>query len=67
MNQLRIRALFIWAEVILVAEKTFRLVTLFCSYGEMISPLPGKVSRCDVDFVKCKQKAFPLSGKVVFI
>ena len=37
---------------------------LFCSYGEMFSRLPGKVSRCDVDFVKCKQKVFPLSGKV---
>ena len=34
---------------------------------EMFSRLPGKVSRCDVDFVKCKQKVFPLSGKVVFI
>ena len=40
---------------------------LFCSYGEMFSRLPGKVSRGDVDFVKCKQKVFPLSGKVVFI
>ena len=38
-----------------------------CSYGEMFSRLPGKVSRGDVDFVKCKQKVFPLSGKVVFI
>ena len=34
---------------------------------EMFSRLPGKVSRCDVDFVKCKHKVFPLSGKVVFI
>ena len=42
-------------------------IMLFCSYGEMFSPLPGKVSRGDVDFVKCKQKVFPLSGKVVFI
>ena len=42
-------------------------IILFCSYGEMFSCLPGKVSRCDVDFVKCKQKFFPLSGKVVFI
>ena len=33
----------------------------------MFSRLPGKVSRCDVDFVKCKQKVFPLSEKVVFI
>ena len=33
----------------------------------MFSRLPGKVSRGDVDFVKCKQKVFPLSGKVVFI
>ena len=32
----------------------------FCSYGEMFSRLPGKVSRGDVDFVKCKQKVFPL-------
>ena len=40
---------------------------IFCSYEEMFSRLPGKVSRCNVDFVKCKQKFFPLSGKVVFI
>ena len=40
---------------------------LFCSYADMFSRLPGKVSRGDVDFVKCKQKVFPLSGKVVFI
>ena len=40
---------------------------LFCSYGEMFSRLPGKVSRCDEDFVKCKQKVFPLSWKVVLI
>ena len=38
-------------------------IMLFCSYGEMFSRLPGKVSRGDVDFVKCKQKVFPLSGK----
>ena len=42
-------------------------IMLFCSYGEMFSRLPGKVSRCDVDLVKCKQKVFQLSGKVVFI
>ena len=42
-------------------------IMLFCSYGEMFSRLPGKLSRCDVDFVKCKQNVFPLSGKVVFI
>ena len=42
-------------------------IILFCSYGEMFSRLPGKVSRGDVDFVKCNQKVFPLSGKVVFI
>ena len=42
-------------------------IMLFCSYGEMFSRLPGKVSHCDVDFVKCKQKFFPLSGKVVLI
>ena len=43
-------------------------IMLFCSYGEMFSRLPGKVSHCDVDFVKCK-KVFPLSlsGKVAFI
>ena len=29
-------------------------IMLFCSYGEMFSRLPGKVPRCDVDFVKCK-------------
>ena len=32
-----------------------------------VFPLTGKVSHGDVDFVKCKQKVFPLSGKVVFI
>ena len=42
-------------------------IMLFCSYGEIFSRLPGKVSCFDVDFVKCKQKVFPLSGKVVFI
>ena len=42
-------------------------IILFCSYGEMFSRLPGKVSRCDVDFVKCKQKVFPRKRKVVFI
>ena len=42
-------------------------IMLFCSYGEMFSCLPGKVSRGDVGFVKCKQKVFPLNGKVVFI
>ena len=42
-------------------------IILFSSYGEMFCLLPGKVSRwrCDWDFVKCKQKVFPLSGKVV--
>ena len=44
-----------------------RQIMLFCSYGEMFSRLPGKVSRGDVEFVKCKQKVFPLGGKVVFI
>ena len=29
-------------------------IILFCSYGEMLSRLPGKVSRCDVDFVNRK-------------
>ena len=40
---------------------------LFSLYGEMLSFLMGKVSRCDVNFVKCKQVVFPLSQKVVFI
>ena len=42
-------------------------IMLFCSYGEMFSRLPAKVSRGDVDFVKCKQEVFPQSGKAVFI
>ena len=42
-------------------------IMLFCSYGEMFSRLPSKVSRRDVDFVKCKQKVFPLSGKVACV
>ena len=42
-------------------------IMLFCLYGEMFSRLPGKVSRGDVDSVKCKHKVFPLSGKVVLI
>ena len=42
-------------------------IMLFCSYREMFSRLSGKVSRCDVDLVKFKQKVFQLSGKVVFI
>ena len=42
-------------------------IILFCSYGEVFSCLPGKVSSHDVDFVKCKQKVFLLSEKVVFI
>ena len=64
-----IKGLFIWAEVISVPKKNISTgqIMLFCSYGEMFSCLPGKVSRGDVDFVKCKQKVFPLSGKVVFI
>ena len=36
---------------------------LFCSYGEIFSRLSGKVSRCEVGFVKCK-KVFPLSAKL---
>ena len=40
---------------------------VFSVHGEMFSRLQGKVFRCDVDFGKCKQKVFPLSGKVVFI
>ena len=31
-------------------------IMLFCSYGEIFYRLPDKVSRGDVDFVKCKQK-----------
>ena len=31
-------------------------IMLFCSYGEMFSHLPGKISRGDVDFVKCKER-----------
>ena len=46
---------------------TGQIIFIFCSYGEMFSRLSGKVSRGDVDFVKCNQKVFPLSGKVVFI
>ena len=60
----RTKGLSIWAEVISIG---CREIILFCSYGETFSRFPGKVSRCDVDFVKCKQKVFPLSGKVVFI
>ena len=33
----------------------------------MFFRLSGNVSRCDVDFVKCKQKVFSLSRKVLFI
>ena len=40
---------------------------LFSSYGEMFSRLPGKVSPCDVDFEKRKQKVFLLSQTVVFM
>ena len=42
-------------------------IILFKEFGEMFSCLPGKVSSCDVDFLKCKQKVFPLSEKVTFI
>ena len=42
-------------------------MSLFCAYGKMFSRLPGEVSPCDADFVKCKQKVFPLSEEVVFI
>ena len=41
-------------------------INLFCSCGEMFSRFPGKVSCCDIDFVKCKQKVSSLSGKVMF-
>ena len=42
---------------------------LFCSYGEMFSRLPGKVSRGDVDFVNhrdlaCHQGRSRLTGKL---
>ena len=33
----------------------------------MLKRLPGKVSHCDVDFVKVKQKVFALSEKSVFM
>ena len=33
-------------------------IMLFCSYREMFSRLPGKVSRCNVDFVKFTE-SFP--------
>ena len=39
-------------------------IILFCFSGEMFSRLPGKVSRCDVDFVKCKQIVFRKAGKL---
>ena len=57
-----------------ISTRSYRLMeiersnlTEACSYGEIFSRLPGKISRCDVNFVKCKQKVFPLSGKVVFL
>ena len=31
---------------------------LFCSCGEMFSRLPGKVSRCDVNFVSVNRKFY---------
>ena len=37
-------------------------IILFCSYGEMFSCLPDKVSRCDVDFVN--RKFSHLTGKL---
>ena len=58
--------LFIWGKVISVSQ-----IILFCSYGETLSRLPGKVSDCDVALSKStieklltRQKVFPLSGKV---
>ena len=49
-------------------------IILFCSYGETLSRLPGKVPDCDVALSKStieklltRQKVFPLSGKVMFI
>ena len=57
-----------------VSENTFCQVTpvdknTFCSvsYGGLLSRLPVKVSRCDVDFMKCKQKVLFPSGKVVLV
>jgi hypothetical protein len=49
-------------------------ILLFCSYGETLSRLPGKVSGCDValninwtEKLLTRQKVILLSGKVVFI
>ena len=43
-------------------------IILFCSYAwGNVFALSGEVSRCDVGFVKCKQKVFSLSRKAVFI
>ena len=49
-------------------------IILFCSYGETLSQLPGKVSDCDVaqwkstiEKLLTRQKVFPLSGKVVYM
>ena len=63
------KGLFIWAEVISVpARKHFdRSNNVVLFIWRNVFPLTGKVSRGDVDFVKCKQKVFPLSGKFVFI
>ena len=42
-------------------------IILFCTDEKMFSRLRRKVSCCDADFVKCKQKVLLLSGKFVFI
>ena len=54
-NQGVAKGLFIWVKVIPVNEKTFRLAKYFCSVHTenwekryRLSPLPGKVSGCDV-------------------
>ena len=42
-------------------------IILFCSYWKMFSRLPGKVPRCDVDFVKCKQKLCSYGTKIISV
>ena len=60
---------FILAEVITVSVTIFRQVKQFCSVhmGKCDPAYWVKVCRGDVDFVKCKQKVFPPSGKVVLV
>jgi hypothetical protein len=70
------KGLFIWAKVIPVNEKTFRLAKYFCSvHMEKRYPAHrGKISGCDIALnINCieklltRQKVILLSGKVVFI